>query len=241
MGNIVNPAVNVEYDPKKLLKVGGVDIHIELNRFIGAWINDESPEQLGKALADFFEDFKEQEEVDDKAPAAPTEDSAMLQMVKGALNEAMSKGLARRLDAGKIGPECFKESALAPFGDAVSAAIDHMLQKRKKRMQQGLKELADATDTLFSAQPSDCVSSSGAKAIWKGAKKLKSITRRLVVDYGSHIKYEAMKSLVIGGTDVHKEINEFLSAWKLRSRAESGQGFGQLMRRLSAVSGYGEL
>jgi len=238
--NLVNPGVHVEYDPKKVLKVGGVDIHLELNRFIGAWIGDESPENLGKGLADFFEDFKEQEEVDDKKEAAPTEDSANLQMIKGALNEAMSKGLARRAETVKFGPTCFKESTLAPFGDSVGAAIEHMLQKRKKRMQQGLKELASATDTLFSAQPADCVSSSGARAIWKGAKKLKSITRRLVVDYGSHIKYEAMKSLVIGGADVHKEINEFLSAWKLRTRPEAGPGFGQLMRRLSSVSGYND-
>merc|ERR1719330_1110005 len=99
----------------------------------------------------------------------------------------------------KLGAQCFREDMVASFDEGVSAAIEHMLEKRKKRMQQGLKELADATDRLWSLQPTECVQSSGAKTIWAGAKKLKTITRKMIVDYGTHIKYEAMKSLSIGG------------------------------------------
>lgn len=237
--NLVNPGVHVEYDPKKVLKVAGVDVHLELNRFIGAWINDDDDSaKLGIGLADFFEDFKEQQEVDDQDAGATDEPlHPIFQMIKSGLQAAMASSSEEL----KLGANCFKEDATSAFGDEVEAAIEHMLQKRKMKMQRGLKELADAVARLFAAQPAECVQSSGAKAIWDGAKKLKRITRRTVVDYGTHIKYEAMKSLSIGGTDVHVEINDFLRAWKLHSKAEAGPGFGQLMRRMSTVTGYDEL
>merc|ERR1711920_332253 len=89
--NLVNPGVHVEYDPKKVLKVAGVDVHLELNRFIGAWINDETAAKMGIGLADFFEDFKEQQEVDDQDSAAIDEPlHPIFQMIKSGLQEAMA-------------------------------------------------------------------------------------------------------------------------------------------------------
>merc|ERR1712151_1137278 len=116
-----------------------------------------------------------------------------------------------------------------------------MLQKRMRKMQQGLKEFADATDKLISSQPVECVASSGANIIRSAAKKLRKLTRRTVVDYGTHIKYEAMKSLRVGEVDVHAELNAYLAAWKLRSIAEAGTPFGELMLKFSKISGHDEL
>lgn len=107
-------------------------------------------------------------------------------------------------------------------------------------MQQGLKEMADATDKLLSAARPECVRSAGAQAIKRGAAKTRTLTRRTVVDYGTHIKYESMKSLSVGGVNVHAELNQFLAAWKLRSQQEAGTPFGQLMMRLSTISGHDE-
>jgi len=236
--NLLNPGGKVDYDPMKSLKVGGVDVHLELNRFIGAWINEYTAREFGEGLADFFDDFKEQEEVDDKSPAAaaPPEDG-MFRMLKDAIVAAMA-GRNEKLD---LASHCYPTETTATFVLEVNAAIDHMLQKRKRTMQQGLKELAGATDKLLGAQKTECIWSSGAKVIWQGAKKLRKVTSRMVVDYGTHIKYEAMKSLTVGGVAIHTELNNFLAGWRLRSQEESGEAFGELMQRLSTITGYDEL
>lgn len=36
--SLVDAAKHVEYEPMKVLKVGGIDVHKELNRFLVAWI-----------------------------------------------------------------------------------------------------------------------------------------------------------------------------------------------------------
>lgn len=123
-----------------------------------------------------------------------------------------------------------------------------MLQKRKRSMQTGLKDLADVVDYVFgemSAVNPWCKThmkwSHGAEGMQNGAKKLRSLTRKTVVDYGTHIKYEAMKGLVVGGVDVHRELNDFISAWKLRSPREAGSPMGELMRKFATIQGHDEL
>merc|ERR1711896_108164 len=102
-------------------------------------------------------------------------------------------------------------------------------------MQVGLRELADAVDLLLRSTTQGCSSSPGATAIWNGAKKLQKLTRKTVVDYGTHIKYEAMKSLIVGGADIHRELNDFIASWKLRSPREAGTPYGNLMRKLATI------
>lgn len=232
--NLLNPGVNVDYDPLKVLKVGGIDVHIELNRFIGAWTSKSSAVQFGDGLADFFEDFKEQDEVADAASEAPPE-GGLPRMFRDAI-AAADRGQPWDMDK-----TCFGAESMAIWADEMNAAIANMLHKRKKTMQQGLKELADATDKLIKSQGVLCRAGKGVNAIWSGARKLRRVTRSTVVDYGSHIKYEAMKSLTVGGVAVHSQLNNFLAGWKLRSPDESGSAFGELMLALSSVTGYDEL
>merc|ERR1712007_403831 len=104
-------------------------------------------------------------------------------------------------------------------------------------MQVGLKVMADAVTLLFSEVPSKCVSSQGAQTILKGAKKLAKLTRRTVVDYGTLIKYEALSSLVVGGLNVHQEVNNFITAWRLHTHKSSGESFAKLMQKFSKMSG----
>jgi len=225
---------HVEYEAMKVLKIGGTDVHMELNRFIGHWINHHAPQELGDALADFFEDFKEEDEPEERTSPEPS--NPVLTMLRDAIRAAQASEEPLDLPA-----SCFGAAATDVFAAEAEEAIDLMLKKRKRTMQQGLKELADATDKLMAGEQAQCVSSSGAKVIWKTARKLRRLTRRTVVDYGTHIQYEAMKSLAVGGVAIHGELNGFLAAWKLRSRAEAGVPFGHLMKRLSALEGADEL
>lgn len=121
-----------------------------------------------------------------------------------------------------------------------------MLQKEKETMQLGLDELADATDEIF-RQMADkgCGTSEDAHGevymIQEGARKLRALTRRTVVEYDTHIQYEAMKGLVVGNVDIHAELNAFIATWKLRSPRQAGSPYGELMRKLLYIKGHDEL
>jgi len=227
---------HVEYEALKVLKIGGIDAHLELNRFIGAWINKKSAEEFGEALADFFEDFREVNEADDNA-ASPRADDPLFSFLRDAILAAQA-GRNEPLD---LPATCFTLAATAPFVEELNAAVDQMLKKRKLTMQQGLRGLAQAIDKLLAGQPVECVWSSGAKIIWLAAKKLRAVTRRTVVDYGTHIQYEAMKSLRVGNIMIHTELNNFLAVWKLRSQQEAGTPFGEFMLKLSKLEVKDEL
>merc|ERR1712037_741186 len=108
------------------------------------------------------------------------------------------------------------DAVATSFADGVERAVDDMMKKRKRTMQLGLKELADVTDQLLVQMGSDCSRSIGAVVMHRAARKLRTLTRRTVVDYGTHIKYEAMKSLEVGNVAIHMEINKFIAAWRLR-------------------------
>eukprot|EP00933_Yihiella_yeosuensis_P033546 TRINITY_DN27226_c0_g1_i1.p1 TRINITY_DN27226_c0_g1~~TRINITY_DN27226_c0_g1_i1.p1 ORF type:complete len:566 (-),score=117.89 TRINITY_DN27226_c0_g1_i1:393-2090(-) len=236
--SLVNFGVHLEYEALSALRIGGIDVHKELNRLIGAWINNQGSGFVGDFLVDFLDDFREQEEeVEVAAAPQPSEEQAIIEMLKDAMIEAQD-GSTRFVD---LTPSCFPGGGAAQFGKEADAAIEHMLQKRKKTMQQGLKELADALDKLLQSATGDCSSSTGARAMWLAAKKLKTLTRKTVVDYGTYIKYEAMKSLEVGGVAIHLQLNRFLQAWKTRGKAEAGEAFGELFVKLSTIQGHDEL
>merc|ERR1711988_541140 len=113
-----------------------------------------------------------------------------------------------------------------------------MLQKRKRKMQAGLKGMADAMDKLLSSLKGECFSNPGVQNMATASRKLKRLTRATVVDYGTHIKYEAMKSLEVGNVKVHAELNTFLSAWKLNGPKAAGSPLGKLFRKLSLIEGH---
>jgi len=234
---LVNFAEHVEYEAMKALKIGGIDVHTELNRFILAWINNKGPVQIGEGLADFFEDFEEakddKEDDEEEQKGEPKE----LPEINHMIFEAM-KAAGEELKS-----DCVQEGAknLQDFTDGVNTALESMLKKRRKTMQQGLKELADAADTLVSSLPQHCSSTVGAAKVQKGAKKVKKLARRTVVDYGTHIQYEAMKSLKVGNVAIHLELNNFITAWKLRTIKEAGTPFGKLFEKFSTIEGHDEL
>lgn len=246
---------HVEYEPMKMLKVGGIDVHKELNRFLVAWLHHQGAEQLATGLVDFLQDFK-QHEVEDSPKdssnadeeqhesnndSASGEEAPQESEVMAILRDAIHPGSGVDRE-NVLSEDCLSEDMRTSFTDRVEKALDHMLQKRRRNMQLGLKELADAaSDALKLLDESRCAHSRDVDIIQKGAKKLRTLTRKTVVDYGTHIKYEAMKSLVVGGVDIHRELNEFIGAWKLRSHREAGAPLGVLMRKLAEIEGHDEL
>merc|ERR550525_817589 len=116
------------------------------------------------------------------------------------LAAAATSGRIEQLD---LAHSCFPKNATDAFVEELSRAIDHMLEKRKRTMQLGLKGLADATERLLSTAPTQCIWGAGAKVVWLAAKKLRKLTRKTVVDYGTYIKYEATKSLKVGDVHIH--------------------------------------
>lgn len=235
---LINIGSNVDYEPLKILRVGGIDIHLKLNRFISGWLKDEPAEKLGTYIAEFLGDFQDDEADQESLANVEVKESLAPAMLRDAVAAAASVAPFEV----NIPGDCFSDGVeIAAFIHELEEAIDHILLKRKRSMQLGLRGIADATIKLWRAMPSQCVSNLGSRIIEKGAKKLQALTRRMVVDYGTHIQYEAMKSLTVGKVAIHRELNAFLSAYKLRSRAESGQPFGELMRRLSTIEGHDEL
>jgi len=240
---LINPGVNIDYDPMKALKVGGVDVHLEINHLIGAWINNHGPTAFGEALANFFEDFKavESDSASNEAPATGRSMRAMLDTAARSAALSAKGGGSIQERPMDLEPQCYSEDTVRRFVEGMTGAIEQMLQKRKRTMQQGLRELAVTVDELLASQPPECIADEGPRVMKLGATKLKKVTSRLAVDYGTHIKYEAMKSLIVGGMPIHVELNNFLAAWKLRSPEDSGASFGQLLSKLSSISGYDEL
>jgi hypothetical protein len=245
VSNVFDFAKHVEYEPMKVLKVGGVDVHKELNRFLVAWIHKEGATPLAEGLVDFFEDFKEHEveeqpmlESNESSDSNMAEEPVVLAILRDAVYTPLSTVNRDEL----LPSSCLTQDLAETFTRRVETSLEHMLQKRKKTMQFGLRELADVTDEVF-GQMADagCGLSEDAGSIRKGARKLKALTRKTVVDYGTHIKYEAMKGLVVGDVDIHIELNAFIGAWKLRSPREAGSPYGELMRKLLDIKGHDEL
>jgi len=229
---VVNYGAQVEYEAMQGLKVGGIDIHKEVNLFLGAWMFKHGADEVGIGLQEFFWDFADAE---DEGIAEEPVDSPIYTMLRDAFAAASSQGDTT------VPKTCFTAGVINEFEAAVEGAIDHMLKKRSKTMQQGLKELAAATVDLVGALPAECAQHSGVERVLRGAKKINVLTRKTVVDYGTHIEYEAMKSLRVGGIAMHSELNAFIAAWKLRSKEESGSPFGILMQKCSTIVGHDDL
>lgn len=238
---LVNFAEHVEYEAMKELKVGGIDVHAELNRFIMAWINNQGPRRVGEGLADFFDDFQEAKEDEGDEESGENEEeeeederTPVMKMLFDAIEAA----------GGGLGSDClaikndWESKNLENFEVGVNTAIEHMLKKQSKTMQTGLRELADTTDAFVITLPHHCRSAAGATAIHRAARKVRNLARRTVVDYGTHIKYEAMKSLQVGNVPVHNELNSFIRSWKLQSVDEAGRPFGELFAKLATIEGH---
>merc|ERR1712226_1795094 len=84
---LVQAAKHVEYEPMKVLQIGGIDVHKELNRFLSAWIHKQGPYELAHGLVDFFDDFKEHDIVDThSAETNVVSESEMLPVMRSAIS-----------------------------------------------------------------------------------------------------------------------------------------------------------
>jgi hypothetical protein len=232
----------VESEPLKVLKVGGIDVHQELNQFLSAWLNHEGSRALANGIVNFFNDFKEHE-----VQEAPTEKAAGSVVTVDALVPEKPDMIIMLGDAlpemrGMLDNGCLGEVSQDEFAAGIERAIDAMLQKSHETMQHGLTELAKTSDTLFEAMGKSCALLGEAPALMhRGASKLQELSRKSTEDFGSLVQYEALKSLTVGSVDIHAEINSFITAWRIKSRKEAGAPFADLMRKLANAKMHDEL
>ncbi|CAK0796278.1 unnamed protein product, partial [Prorocentrum cordatum] len=203
-----------------------------------AWRDGLPAHAFGQALGKFFGDFNPQSEEEEEAVDDDPEHPLRHFLLDAFEAAADAAGRQEKIE---LRDTCFPKEVTDEFVKELSEAIGLILERRKRTMQQGLKGLADATEKLLKEAPTPCIWSAGAKTIWLAAKKLRALTRRTVVDYGTYIKYEALKSLRVADVPIHTELNAFLVAWKLHGQQEAGRQFGKLMQKLSTVAGHDEL
>jgi hypothetical protein len=227
----------IEDDAMHVFEVGGIDAHGEINKLIGSWRKNDRPEVIGENLASFFEDFSEEASEDgslqqeDHEAQIPSMSMILRDSFKAVIDDASME----------VDTSCFSDPEASAFEASVNAALEHIMKKRKDAMQLGLRELSDAINRLMQSLSSDCSSSESARVVWKAAQKLQKLTSQTVADYDTHIQYEAMKSLSVGGVDIHREINAFIVAWSLGNKQESGRPLGLMLRKLSEIVGHDEM
>lgn len=215
----------------------------KLTVFLGAWIHEKGASELAEGLVDLFQDFNEheiKETPDDAVADAVAEESDMLTVLRDAM-VPVAWGNARQQH---LPAECLEQQDADDFKAGLERALEHMLQRSKESMQLGLKELGDATVNIFEkikSRPGSCKISIQGEQLKKGANKLKVLTRKTEVDYDTHVEYEALKTLVIGGVNIRDDLNEWITDWKLHSPKVAGRPLGQLLRRLSGIVGHDEL
>ena len=130
----------VKYEPLKALTVGGIDVHRELNDLLVAWQMKRGEQELGRSLALFLEDFKDEDS---------SEPEAAVETVPGALQRTRAFWL-KLLAAALTLPEeqlslCMPETLPQLKADQLDEAFGRMMQKTQRSMQHGLKILALAT------------------------------------------------------------------------------------------------
>merc|ERR1719150_586175 len=103
------------------------------------------------------------------------------------------------------------------------------MEKRNSTMRIGLGKLGRATALLAEAAESKC------GAVAAGAGALKALGHKLE-GFGkdkAFIEYRKLEALKVGGHDIHKELNEFIGAWK--KDFANGKDVGQALGRLFNV------
>ncbi|CAE8663993.1 unnamed protein product, partial [Polarella glacialis] len=210
----------VKYEPLKALTVGGVDVHLELNAFIMAWQMMKGPEEVGRTLAKFLDDFREEAEELPSSAGAPASTPEPAKQAAGwaggaqreplfwvtAMNEALSK-LGDH--SHPVSQDCISSDVASSQANRLDEAFGRMMEKNRRGMQAGLKSLASGTQALMDQLGE--ASCGGSLQTSAGAKRLRSASSRLaslsaarsLLNFGTHVEYEAKQALRVGGIDVH--------------------------------------
>merc|ERR1711972_604744 len=129
----------------KVLKIGGIDVHKELNRFLVAWIHNKGANELAQGIVDFFDDFGEKDiqAGEQTTHSAHVQDAIgqdarepdMLKIFRDALNSDSSG--ASRVEP--LPAACVSESVSMAMVTGFERAIGSMLLKSGPGMQMGLQ------------------------------------------------------------------------------------------------------
>merc|ERR1712232_1107034 len=152
MGNL---DATVKYEPLKVLMVGDANIHEEVNALIVAWKLNKGENEIGKALAAFLRDFREEPTVVGAAEASegpapvPSQTSAdaspQLQTKERSPRfwADVVKAALKREGGGDelVAESCFEGDTSRRYSEGLTTAIGHMLEKNRAGMRRGLREI----------------------------------------------------------------------------------------------------
>eukprot|EP00746_Dinoflagellata_sp_MGD_P121657 gnl/MRDRNA2_/MRDRNA2_56768_c0_seq1.p1 gnl/MRDRNA2_/MRDRNA2_56768_c0~~gnl/MRDRNA2_/MRDRNA2_56768_c0_seq1.p1 ORF type:complete len:210 (+),score=51.05 gnl/MRDRNA2_/MRDRNA2_56768_c0_seq1:60-689(+) len=134
--------------------------------------------------------------------------------------------------AAKDVEQCLPEGAKTGFVDRIHKVLEYMLQQKRKPMRLGLKNLGVAFGALVEDAEAKCTSIKldGAKELHAAASALK--------EFGSakaNIEYKKLKTLKVGGIDVHKDLNKWIGTWKKEPKdfkpADCGKALGEFIKK----------
>merc|ERR1712136_546968 len=105
--------------------------------------------------------------------------------------------------------KCVNEDTSLKFSAAMQTALDKIIMKRRKMLRLGLRGLASAVLEFVEDA--------------KASRTLHAYTASKV-----YIEYEKLKSLTVGGADLHVPLNAFIGAWK-KSQSDIGKKLADLI------------
>ena len=126
---------------------------------------------------------------------------------------------------------CVNASTAAVWYDGFTAAVDTMMQRTKRTMQLGLTSVAKGV-LMLTDEMAPCGDQPMLHPLRDRAMRLKVLaSTRSLAGLDSTVRYEPLKSLSVGGIDVHLELNALLVAWRMNHGPEA---VGQTLARFLA-------
>lgn len=121
--------------------------------------------------------------------------------------------------------KCVNEDRSLKFSAAMQTALDKIIMKRRKMLRLGLRGLASAVLEFVEDANASCGEPrlAGAEEAAKASRTLHAYTASKV-----YIEYEKLKSLTVGGADLHVPLNAFIGAWK-KSQSDIGKKLADLI------------
>mmetsp|Transcript_35499 Transcript_35499/g.77621 ORF Transcript_35499/g.77621 Transcript_35499/m.77621 type:complete len:174 (-) Transcript_35499:62-583(-) len=131
----------------------------------------------------------------------------------------------------ELDPKCISDDTAVKFNSAVDSIIEQMMEKRKKKMRLGLRDLGGAVDYVGNQVKAACPTADLGR-MQRAAEKLV----RFCGDK-ANIEYEVKKTLKVAGTDIHSKVNGWIGAYKNQMTPENaGKELGDLLLAMEDAS-----
>mmetsp|Transcript_28230 Transcript_28230/g.67809 ORF Transcript_28230/g.67809 Transcript_28230/m.67809 type:complete len:174 (-) Transcript_28230:54-575(-) len=127
--------------------------------------------------------------------------------------------------------KCISDDTASNFNSAVDKIIDQMMEKRKKKMRLGLRDLGGAVDYVGNQVKAGCPAADVGR-IQRAAQKLVRFSGDK-----ANIEYEVKKTLKVAGADIHGRVNGWIGAYKnVKTAEDAGKELGELLLAIEDAS-----